>query len=255
MQHRSLVLAAALALAAAAPAAAQTTPRPAPAATPVAFSAHAHADVSVTTTTATYALTMQIAVAQRDRFTRYDILSIRSTSLPIPSPALTFVLDRVANAVTIWNDATKTYAAQPLVPSPAGLPGRVPASAFPPNARSPLADLDIFSFTVALANHTVTAGLPTTGLTMTVDLKQKGESSTAHLTATAQLADEFAAFPVAIDARVDPGMHAFDGRFTYLVDDFAPHVPAETSFSVPTGYVRADSLLAVLLGRPAGSTR
>jgi len=255
MNRRSLVLAATLVLAQTLPAGAQTTPAPAPSPAPAVFSAHAHANVTVTTQSKTYDVTMQVAAAQRDRFTRFDILSIRSTSVPVPSSAFTFVLDKVASTVTVWNDTTKTYYTQSLVPSlPGATPVRPPASGLPPNARSPFADLEIFSLTFALANHTTTAGLPTTGLAMNVDFKKKDAAATSHLTATMQLADDFAAFPVSIDAHVDPGTPSFSGRFTYLVDDFARQVPASTSFTVPAGYALADSLIAVFLSRPATST-
>jgi hypothetical protein len=255
MNRRSLVLAATLALAGALPAGAQTMPVPAPSPAPVAFSAHAHANVTVTAQSNTYDVRMQMAVAQRDRFTRFDILSIRSTSVPVPSSAFTFVLDRVANTVTVWNDTAKTFYTQSVVPSlPGPTPGRSPASPFPPSARSPFADLEILSVTFALANHTTTAGLATTGLVMNADFKKKGAAATSHLTATTQLADDFAAFPVSIDAHVDPGTSAFSGRFSYLVDDFTRAVPASISFTVPAGYAQAESLVAVFLGRPVRST-
>ena len=169
--------------------------------------------------------------------------------ITVPPGIISFVFDSVANTVTIWNGRSRTFYVQSMLPSlPGSASSRLPAPVLPPIARSPFADLEVFSFTFALANHAVTSGLPTTGLVMNIDFKMKDAPAISHISATMQLADEFAAFPVAINAHVDPGTSAFSGRLSYLVDDFAHSAPASIRFTVPGGYAPAASLIAVLFG-------
>jgi len=68
------------------------------------------------------------AVAQGDRMTRIDVLSIKSDTMPIPPIRVTVVIDRRANTLTVWSDATRQYRVQPFLPrsAPGASPMAVP---------------------------------------------------------------------------------------------------------------------------------
>ncbi len=257
--RRFIVIAIAFLLVRALPAQAQTpSPLPSPSPSgmraPLGFDAHAHTDVTITTPSGTFRVTARFAVVQRDQLSRLDILSVQSDTLPVPTSRLTLVVDRLSNTVTIWNAASKTYVVQSVVPfgrgaTPVSRPSAAPPSK-PLSSRSPFADLEIFAVSIALTGHTTTATLATTGLTANVDFRKAGDKATSHLTAALQLADDFAAFPITIEATVDPGTTAFSGKLAYAVDDFVRDSAPTTSFTIPTGYSKAE-LISVLLGRPA----
>lgn len=258
-------------LAVAGRAAAQSpAPSPAAAPAPAAFSAHAHANVTVTTASGTFGGTAQFGVAQRATKTRIDLLSVKSDSFPVPPISVTAVIDRGANTITLWSDSTKLYRVQPFIP-------RLPASASPrpsatPSPRatasprasaspavrgtSPFAKLDVLAVSLKLTGHTATAGLPTTGLAFDLQVQNKGDKAQTHVTATTQLADDYAVFPMTIDASVEPGGGSFNAKLNYAVDDLTRGLPPATAFDVPAGYREAPSLLGVIFPRrpAAGST-
>lgn len=239
---------------------------PSPAASPVAFSARAHANVTVVTQGSTFSGSLQLAVAQRTNLTRIDILSVKSDTIPIPPLTVTAVLDRGANTLTVWNDTTKQYRVQPFLPrslasgsprpsastQPSSSP-RASASAAParPVARghSPFADLDVLSLTLKMTGHTTTSGLPTTGLSFDLQVQRKVDKMLSHVTATTQLADEFAVFPMTLDVSVEPGMIPVSAKLSYAVDDLTRTAPPLERFAIPAGYTEASSLPAVLFGR------
>ena len=255
------VILAALALANAADA---QTPRPSPstAPTPVAFSAHAHANVTVVAQGTTFSGSLQLGVAQRTNLTRIDILSVKSDTIPIPPLVVTAVLDRGANTLTVWNDTTKQYRVQPFLPR--SLAGASPRPSAPPRpsaspgparpvtrGHSPFADLDVLSLTLKMTGHTTTSGLPTTGLSFDLQVQRKADKMLSHVTATTQLADEFAIFPMTLDVSVEPGMAPVTAKLSYAVDDLTRTAPPLDRFSVPAGYTEASSLAAVFFGRRA----
>lgn len=252
-----------------APAGAQTAaPSPTAAPTPISFTAHAHATVTVVTENGTFGGTAQLGMAQRTNLTRIDVLSLTSDSVPIPPIAVTAVIDRTANTVTVWNDTTKLYRVQPFIPRPAATATprasatprpspRASATPRPPQrGTSPFANLDVLSVTLKLTGHTTTAGLPTTGLAFDLMVQRKGDKGPAHVTATTQVADEFTAFPVTIDVSLEPGATPFSAKLGYAVDDLTRGIPPATTFTVPAGYKEAPSLLGVIFpGRtPGGRT-
>jgi hypothetical protein len=250
------------------PADAQTpAASPTPAPTPAGFTAHAHANVTVVTASGTYGGTAQLGMAQRANQTRIDVLSVKSDSLPVPPIAVTVVIDRGANTLTAWSDTTKLYRVQPFLPRslagatsrPSPTPRLSPApraSATPrPVSRgtSPFAKLDVLSVTLKLIGHTTTAGVPTTGLSFDLQVQNKGDKTPTHVTATTQLADEYAVFPMTVDISVDPGTAPFSAKLAYAVDDLTRGMPPATSFSIPAGYREAPSLLGVIF--PGRSVR
>lgn len=246
----------------AAAAAAQTaspSPAPTPLPTPIAFSARAHVNLAVTVQGTSYTATTQLGIAQRDRQTRIDLLSFQSNSVPMTFSGVTFVIDRIANTLSVWNAKTKTYYVQTIVPrataspspSASATPTPTPAPARPVAHRSMFADLDVFAIGVKLTGHTTTVGLPTTGLIANFDTRKKGTTATTHVVITTQLADDFAAFPMTIEATFDPGQPTFKGSLGYVVDTFTRGTPPETRFDIPAGYAEGKSLLNVILGRPA----
>lgn len=254
----------------AAQAGAQTpSPSPTAASTPSAFSAHAHANVTVTTASGTYGGTAQLGMAQRGSQTRIDVLSLKSDSVPIPPIVVTVVIDHRANTLTAWSDTTKLYRVQPFLPraasvtpAPRATPRpnatRTPSATPGPVSRgtSPFAKLDVLSVTLKLTGHTTTAGVPTTGLSFDLQVKNKGDATATHVTATTQLADEYAVFPMTADISVEPGAAPFSAKLGYAVDDLTRSMPPATSFTVPAGYREAPSLLGVIFpGRgPSRST-
>jgi hypothetical protein len=240
---------------------AQTTKAsPTPAPTPVAFSARAHANLTVVAQGTTYNGAVELAVAQRANLTRVDVLSVKSDSFPVPPIRVTVVIDRRANTLTAWSDSTKQYRVQPFLPRSAASPTprasasprasarpRASATPSPPQrGTSPFAKLDVLEATLRLTGHTTTAGLATTGLAFDLQVRNKGETATSHVSATTQLADEFAVFPVTLDASLEPGAVPFSAKISYAVDDLTRALPSLTRFEIPAGYTEARSLLNVI---------
>ena len=248
------------ALALASAAGAQTappSPSPLPASAAGGFAAHAHANATVVVQGATYTGFVQLAVAQRATLTRVDVLSLRSDSFPIPPITATVVIDRRANTLTVWSDATKQYRVQPFVPTPARSASPQPRPTARPSASpspavrgtSPFAKLDVLELTVKLTGHTTTAGLPTTGLAFDLQVRNKGDVATSHVAATAQIADDYTAFPVTLDLSLEPGTVPFGAKLSYAVDDLTPGVPPLSRFAIPAGYTEASSLMTVIFPR------
>jgi hypothetical protein len=240
---------------------AQTPPAsPAPTAPASAgFAAHAHANVTVVVQGATYTGSAQLGVAQRAGLTRVDVLSLRSDSFPVPPITVTVVIDRRANTLTAWSDATKLYRVQPFVPAPARSATPRPRATSRPTATpspavrgtSPFAKLDVLEVSLKLTGHTTTAGLPTTGLAFDLQVRNKGEQATSHVAATAQIADDYIAFPVTLDLSLEPGAAPFGAKLSYAVDDLTNTVPPPSRFAIPAGYTEASSLMSVIFPRRA----
>ena len=114
----------------------------------------------------------------------------------------------------------------------------------------------MLSVTLKLTGHTTTAGVPTTGLSFDLQVQNKGDTAATHVTATTQLADEYAVFPMTADISVEPGTAPFSAKLGYAVDDLTRGMPPATSFAVPAGYREAPSLIGVIFpGRgPSRST-
>ena len=229
-------------------------PSPTPAPSPPGFSAHAHADATVTAQGTAYAGSVTLAVAQRPDLIRVDVLSLKSDSFPLPPITVTVVIDRRANTLTAWSDATKQYRVQPFLPRTTSPSPRATARATAsprPAVRgtSPFAKLDVLEATLKLTGHTTTAGLPTTGLAFDLQVKNKGDQATSHVAATAQIADDYAAFPVTLELTLEPGTVPFGAKLSYAVDDLTPGVPPLSRFAIPAGYTEASSLMTVIFPR------
>jgi len=253
--QRAAVLALFSAALGAGTAGAQTaTPAPSPAATPIAFSAHAHANVTVLAQGTTYAGEVRLGLAQRTSLTRVDVLSVKSDAFPLPPLTATVVIDRRANTLTVWSTATKLYRTQPFLPRLGGSASPTPRASARPTATpgparrgtSPFAQLEVLDVSLKLTGHTTTAGLPTTGLAFDLQVRKKGDQASSHVTASTQLADEFAAFPITLDVSLEPGTLPFSAKLNYAVDDLTRTVPPLTSFQVPAGYKQARSLFSVI---------
>jgi hypothetical protein len=232
---------------------------PAPSPSPTAFAARAHADVSVDAQGRTVTGDAQLGLSMRANLTRVDVLSVKTDAMNLPPIAVSLVIDRTAHTIAVWNDVTKLYHVQSFLPS-------APASASPKasptpkasgvpraaaQAASPFADLDVFAMTIKLTGHTTTAGVPTTGMSFDLQVAKKGQTATSHVTADAQLADEYAAFPMSIQISAEPGTAQFHANVSYAVDALTHDLPPLTSFAVPSGYAEAGSLTAVILPRRA----
>jgi hypothetical protein len=226
-------------------------PSPAPVATPIPFTAHSHANVTVVTPGGTFSGSMQLAVAQRTNLTRIDVLGVKSDTIPIPPIGVTAVIDRTANTLTVWNDATKKYRVQPFIPRPATSPTPRPsASPAPPRRRtSPFANLEVLELTMKLTGHTTTLGLPTTGFSYDLQVQRKGDNAPMHVTATTQLADEFLIFPMTFDVALTPGSSPSTSKISYAVDDITRETPPLARFAIPAGYTEARSLPEVIFQR------
>lgn len=236
---------------------------PAAAGTPVAFTAHAHGNFTLVTSGNTFSGALQLGMAQRAGLTRIDVVSVKSDTLPIPPIAgVTAVIDRNANKITVWNDVTKQYRVQTFNFSfarPSPTPGassrpsaspRPTASPRPPRrVTSPLANLDVLELTVKLTGHGTTSGLPTTGLSLDFRVQSRGAQNPAHVSATTQLADEFAVFPMTLDVTVEPGSPGLNAKLAYAVDDLTRTTPPLDRFTLPAGYTQARSIQDVILGR------
>ncbi|HZW54082.1 MAG TPA: hypothetical protein VFF00_08605 [Candidatus Elarobacter sp.] len=245
-------------------------PSPAPTAvpTPSGFTARAHANVTVTAQGTAYDGAAQLGVEQREQLTRIDLLSVKSAALPIPPITATVVIDRRANTLTLWSDATKTYRVQPFIPRPAASATPRPGATARPSATprpsgtprparrasSPFEKLDVLDVSLKLTGHTTTAGLPTTGLAFDLQVRNKGDQATSHVTATTQLADGYAIFPVTLDVSVEPGAAPFGAKLAYAVDSFTSGLPPPARFQIPAGYTEAPSLMSVLFPRRGGTS-
>jgi hypothetical protein len=212
------------------PAVAQTTPPPAAAGTPApipvssampspvvtrppaplppGLRARAHAVVTVTgpsTGTApprTLTFSIGLAVATRPNLVRVDVLSLKSDVAALPNLHFTAVLDRRANTVTLWNDAVKRYYLLTFLPQATPTPAPRGSPTPVPRAVSPLSRLDILAIAITMTGHTVTNGVPTTGLSFDLRVAKKGQAVPVHVTATTQIVDDSAWLPMTIDAVV-----------------------------------------------------
>ena len=240
------------------------TPSPVPA--PSGFTAHAHANVNFVSSGNTISAVGRFAVAQRASLTRFDILSLTSETVPLPPITGTAVIDHTARTLTVWNDTNRLYYVQSIVPSipgaaPSPRPSASPGPSASPRPRrsapprgSPFRDMQVLSLTLKMTGHTTTIGLPTTGLAFDLQVQGKNDRAPTHVTANAQLADEFAIFPVSFDASVEPGSGSFNAKIAYAVDDLTRTLPPATAFTVPAGYTKASSVLGVFFpgrNRPA----
>jgi hypothetical protein len=242
-------------LAGLASAAGAQTPSPAPSPSPVAFAARAHADVTVDMQGRTLTGDAQLGLSMRANLTRVDVLSVKSDAMSLPPITVSLVIDRTAHTIAVWNDVTKLYHVQSLLPSgsasaspkasPSPKASGVPRAA--PQAASPFGNLDVFAMTVKLTGHTTTGGLPTTGMSFDLQVAKKGETVPSHVTAAAQLADEYAAFPMSIQISVKPAAAQFQANIAYVVDALSHDVPPLSRFEIPAGYTDAGSLMAVIL--------
>jgi len=225
--------------------AATAMPTPAPTPAPP-FTARAHASVTIGASHVPYA-TAQFAVAQRGALTRIDLLSITS-DFAIPKLMATVVIDHGNNTATSWSDTTRLYYVQKFVPTamPSIMP-RPAASAAPRAGASFLKNLDVLSMSFKLTGHGTTAGIASSGLLFEADVAAHGSTSPLHLTSTLQLADDYAFFPLALDAAFGHASGAPSATIAYAVDtiSFTPP-PPPSQFVVPTGYKLARSLFDVL---------
>ena len=253
MLHRPALFVLCVLLAAGLPAGAQSPP-PSPAPTAAAFAARAHADVTIVTGNGTFGGSAVLGVAQRDGLVRVELISLTSDAVSLPPVGATVVIDRRANTLTVWNDATKRYRVQALLPRPGSTAAprpspRARATAAPAVGASPFAKLDVLELSVKLTGHGTTAGIATTGLALDMQVRKRGETATSHVTVTTQLADDYPAFPVQLDATAEPGGGGFRATMTYAVDEFTPGAPPLARFTVPAGYTRAASLVDVVMPR------
>jgi hypothetical protein len=238
----------ALLLATAAPVAVTAAPA---APGPAGFTARGHADIAVVTSSRTITGNMQLAVEQRGNVGRVDILSIKTDAMPLPPIRFSVIVDRNINVLTVWNDVTKTYYRQPFTMKPGGISVAPPGRTGP--GKSPLALLDVLTFSMKLTGHTVTHGTPTSGLAFDLVVAKKGDTATTHVTANTQLVDDSSFFPMTFDMTIEPANVPAKASFSYAVDSFARRAPPLAQFSVPSGYTKAKSLLAAI--QPAmGST-
>jgi hypothetical protein len=258
--------AAALAVACATTAVAQT-PSAAPSAIPTAtpgprgFTAQAHATGTAVMSGRTVTANVRLAVAQRAALVRVDVLSLTSDAFAIPPVTATLVIDHAARTVTAWSDSTHRFHVQKIevpsmiaaatpAPRPSVSPRPRPSRSPSPRQRAPshsfLRDLDVLQMTVRLVGHTTTAGEATSGLAFDFQVAKHGDAATSHVTATMQLADDFAFFPMTLDVAVEPGTAPFSAKLAYAVDSLVRGVPPASQFVVPAGYTDAGSMLGVV---------
>ena len=69
------------------------------------------------------------------------------------------------------------------------------------------------------------------------------------MTATTQLADDFAAFPLTIDAALEPGTMPFSAKLAYAVDSLTRGDVPPSTFRVPAGYTAATSFMDAVMPR------
>jgi hypothetical protein len=229
-------------------------PTPAPIGPLRAFTGHAHADLKIIAGGSPVDLAAHVMIAQRDGLSRFDITIDRGQIPLLPIGAITLVVDRSANTLTFWNAATKMYYTQPaaaMLPSaatPAPITSLTPAPSgkATPAPRSPLADLDVFTLGAQLNGHSTIAGFATTGVVASIDYRKKGATATAHVHATVDLADDYAWFPVDINATIDPAIPGITGMLDYAIDDVVRVEPPASTFVVPAGYQQAATIFGVL---------
>jgi hypothetical protein len=228
------------------------TPTPAP--TPAGFRAHAHATLTVTSATNTVTGNVAVAMEQRANLTRVDILSVKSDTMPLPPVTFSAVVDQTARTITIWNDATKRYYVQVIAastPAPSATPK--PASSTP--FVSPLAGLDVLSMSLKLTGHTVTNGVATTGLAADILVAKKGETSTTHIAADAQIVDDFAFVPMTFNLTIEPAVMPTKVALAFAVDDLTRGAPPPGRFVVPAGYTKSRSVFDVIMSRPPSAAQ
>jgi hypothetical protein len=224
-------------------------PSPAPSVAPYTpgLSARAHGVITLVGPTKTVTVSVELAMAERPNLVRVDLLSLKSDSMPLPAIVLTAIFDRRANTITLWSPLTKRYHTQPFLPQPS--PTARPRATPPPASRpqSLLSTLDVLAITIKMTGHTLTAGVPTTGLSFDMQVAKKGEAVPTHIVATTQIVDSSVVFPMTIDASIEPGNSSQKASLTYAVDELTRGLPPLSRFTVPAGYMPTDSIGGVIL--------
>jgi hypothetical protein len=211
------------------------------------LSAHAHGMITLVGQNKTVTASVDLAMAERPNLIRVDILSVKSDAMPLPPIMLTAVFDRRVNTVTVWSPLTKRYHVQTFLPQPT--PTVNPKATPPPMVRptSLLSMLDVLAITIKMTGHTITAGVPTTGLSFDLQVAKKGEAAPTHVVATIQIVDNSVMFPMTIDASIEPGNSPQRASLAYAVDELTRGLPPLSRFTVPHGYMPTDSIGGVIL--------
>ena len=226
-----------------------------PAAAAAGFSARAHLTIAFAMRGAKQSVAVRVAITQRNDLTRVDLVAFEVPGLSIKTAPMTFVIDRRANTITAWNDTTHVYYTQSFLPRSLGggaaQPSPAPSSTTAPDtrpARSVLAGLDLLTMDVRLTGHSVVGGIASTGLKLNAKIRRHGATAVSHVTASMAVADDFAFFPVALQAQLVGTGPSAGPSLTYAVDAFSRDVPAASGFALPDGYALATSLLRVVMG-------
>jgi hypothetical protein len=224
-----------------------------PSPVPSGFSGRAHITVTFPFQSSNMSASARVTVAQSDQLTRVELVSVDQSILPVQIPRFTFVVNRRTNTVTAWNDTARVYYTQAFLPQQFGGPARLsppPGTSARPSRpeRSALASVDLLTFNLRLTGHTTTAGIASTGLAFDMKVRRHGQTALSHITGTVQIADDFAFFPVAIQAQIHGNGLGTPATFLYTVDSFDRDAPLPEAFVIPDGYREATSLIGVFTG-------
>jgi hypothetical protein len=211
----------------------------------------------------------RIAVEQRDRLLRIDVLSIAIPGMNptaaaaagaaaqaiqfFPPGGFTVVLDQRAMTYTLWAGATQKYftgkmrapgsaAAASPTPTPKPTPSASPAPFDPLSMFKELKNIK--SFSIALKGHGTTNGHPTTEYDFQIE-RDNGQGDTFEAHGQAQLADDLDEFPVQIQVSAK-GKTIPASSLRLDLGKLDRRVPSNDDFVVPRGYVQAQSPQEVL---------
>ena len=205
----------------------------------------------------------RVALYHKGAMYRLDVLSLGfpGTSGDLSALAATLIgpggvsmlYDGANGTLSAWSNANKTYYTEtpqrgPAQPAPAAAANGPSAAGDPLAALASIAGAlrNVQSATIQLVGHTTVNGHPSTSLDVQMRRQLPGKPL-ENYHAQLALADDLGDFPVQITLQSVPATpRDFGGTAKLDLTDIQRDEPADTLFTVPTGYTRVGSLAGVL---------
>jgi len=205
----------------------------------------------------------KVALYHKGSLYRLDVLSLAfpglgsdlsaAASSLIGPGGLSVVYDGATGSMTAWSSANRVYFTM-FPPRPSAAAAAPTVQSAPASSADPLAALanlaialhDVQSATIKLVGHSVVNGHPATDLDVSMKRQLPGrpfEDYHAHL----MLADDLGYFPLQVAFVSTPATtSAFGGELKLDFTTVQRDSPDDAVFVIPPGYVRVNSIAAVL---------
>jgi hypothetical protein len=204
----------------------------------------------------------KVALYHKGSLYRLDVLSLAfpglgsdlsaAASSLIGPGGLSVVYDGATGSMTAWSTANRVYFTMfPPRPSAAGVALPVQTATSPADPLAALANLaialhDVQSATIQLVGHSVVNGHPATDLDVTMKRQLPGRPFEDYH-ARLMLADDLGYFPLQVAFVSTPASKsAFGGELKLDFTTVQRDTPDDAVFVIPPGFVRVNSIAAVL---------